>query len=327
MTNRSSRAVSWIALSALLLALAAAPPALAGEGGGSHYLPGSPGDFAMALIGPAGFYARNDVVYFKGDIGSVTLGDRIYSSASQDVWIDVLKLIWLAEGGIAGGRLGLVVTTPIVINAKVAGTLVSPFQREASGSRSGFSDVTLTSFLNWSFGNTHLSTGLSVFFPVGAYDADRIINLGRNYWSFDPVIGFTWLDPKRGHEVSVNTGFMFNTTNEATNYSSGTEWHMDFLVGQHFSKRFAVGLAGSLLQGLTDDSGPLLVKANVVLKALGLQPLGGFRAGYFGLGPSVVVTPKVWGKDLNLIAKYLFDVEHRNRFNSDYLTISAVIKF
>jgi hypothetical protein len=120
---------------------------------------------------------------------------------------------------------------------------------------------------------------------------------------------------------------MFNTTNEATNYSSGTEWHMDFLVGQHFSKRFAVGLAGSLLQGLTDDSGPLLVKANVVLTALGLQPLGGFRAGYFGLGPSVVVTPKVWGKDLNLIAKYLFDVEHRNRFNSDYLTVSAVLKF
>ena len=311
----------------LLLGFANPRPAFAGEGGGSHYMPGTQGDFAMALIGPAGFYLRNDVVYFQGNIHSVTLGDRIYSSASQDVWVETVKAIYLAGGGILGGRFGAVVSVPIVLDAQVSGELVAPFQGEASGSRSGISDLTLTSFLNWSLGNSHLSAGLSVYVPVGAYDEDRIINLGRNYWSSDPIATYTWLHPERGHEISVTTGIMFNTTNDATNYSSGTEWHLDFMLSQHFSKRLALGLEGSVLRGVTDDEGPLLDRANVVLPTLGLQPLGGFHAQYFGLGPAVVVSPTVLGKDLNLIAKYLFDVTHENRFDSDYLMVSAALKF
>jgi len=198
---------------------------------------------------------------------------------------------------------------------------------QQSGSRSGIGDIALTSFLNWASGNHHVSAGLTVYLPVGGYDEDRIINLGRNYWSFDPLVTYTWLDPKRGHEVSVTTGVMFNTDNDATDYSSGTEWHMDFLLSQHFSKAFALGLEGSLLQGITDDSGPLLDRANTVLPALGLEPLGGFRAKYFGLGPAALYSAKIGGKDVNFIGKYLFDVTHENRFNSDYLMVSAAFKF
>lgn len=40
--------------------LAAASRAQAAEGGGSHWAPGTYGDFAMAIIGPPGFYLRSD---------------------------------------------------------------------------------------------------------------------------------------------------------------------------------------------------------------------------------------------------------------------------
>jgi hypothetical protein len=311
----------------LLLGFASPRPAAAGEGGSSHYMPGTQGDFAMALIGPAGFYLRDDVMYFKGDINQVAIAGNLYASAHQDVWVDMVKAIYLAPGGILGGRLGVVATVPIVINAKVSGEPVPPFLGEKSGSRSGFSDASLTSFLNWGSGYNHLSAGMTVYIPVGSYEAGRIINLGRNYWSFDPIVTYSWLHEKRGHEVSVTTGVMFNTTNGATNYSSGTEWHLDFMASQHFSKRFALGLEGSVLRGITDDSGPVLDNANAILPALGKQPLDGFRAKYFGLGPAVLVSPKVGGKDINLIAKYLFDVTHENRFNSDYLMVSLAFKF
>ena len=316
-----------LAAASLLLALANPRAAVAGEGGGSHYMPGTMGDFAMALIGPPGFYLRNDLLYFQGDIDAVTLGDRIYSSASQDVWVNTLKLIYLAGSGILGGRLGGALTIPIVLDAQASGTLVSPLQGSPSGNRSGIADITVSGLLNWAFGHSHVSAGLNVYVPVGAYDEDRIINLGRNYWSFDPIVTYTWLHPKRGHEISVTTGFMFNTTNDATDYSSGTEWHMDFMASQHFSKTFAVGLEGSVLQGITDDSGPLLDRANTVLPALGLAPLGGFRARYFGLGPAVVYSPTIGSTAVNFIAKYLFDVTHENRFDSNYLMVSAAFKF
>lgn len=290
-------------------------------------MPGASGDFAMALIGPPGWYLRNDLVYFEGDIGPVTLGDRIYSSASQDVWVNTVKGIHLSEGGLFGGRFGAVISVPIVIDASASGQVVVPVAATRSGSKSGFADIAVTGFLNWTSGNSHISAGMSIYAPTGMYDENNIINLGRNYWSFDPLVTYTWLDPKRGHEVSVTTGVMFNTRNDATDYQSGTEWHLDFMLAQHFSPRFALGLEGSVLQGLSDDDGPLLDKANVVLPALGLRPLGGFRAEYFGLGPAALYTVKLGDTDVNLIAKYLWDVDHRNRFNSDYLMLSAAFRF
>jgi len=326
--RRSTAAILRALVAApLLLGLATAPPALAGEGAGSHYMPGAAGDFAMALIGPPGFYVRSDLVYFEGNIKSVTLGDRIYSSANQDVWVNSVKLIYLAGGGFFGGRLGGVVTIPIVLDAQMSGEAVSPLQGAQSGNKAGVADIAMSGLLNWAFGNSHASAGLTAYVPVGAYDKNRIINLGRNYASFDPVGTFTWLHPQRGHEVSLTTGFLFNTTNGATDYSSGTEWHLDFMLSQHFSKRFALGLEGAVLQGVSDDSGPLLDRANAILPKIGLQPLGGFRAQYFGLGPAMLVTAPVFGRDVNLIGKYLFDVDHKNRFNSDYLMFSAAVKF
>jgi hypothetical protein len=310
----------------LVAALSGAPLAVAGEGGGSHYMPGTAGDFAMALIGPAGFYLRNDLIYFEGDIGPVTLGNRVYVDASQDVWVNTVKGIWLAEGGILGGRFGAVLSLPLVIDANAAGTLAIAAPQTREGSRSGIGDPALTGFLNWASGNHHVSAGLTVYFPAGGYDEDRIINLGRNYWSFDPMATWTWLDPKRGHEISVTTGVMMNTRNDATDYRSGTEWHLDFLVGQHFSKSFAAGLAGSLLRGVSDD-GALLDRANVVLPALGLQPLGGFQAEYFGVGPAVFYSAKFGKRNINFIGKYLVDVTHENRFDSNYLMLSAALKW
>jgi len=318
--------VRGLVAASILLNFASPRPAVAGEGGGSHYMPGSSGDFAMALVGPGGFYLRNDLTYFEGNINAVTLGDRIYSSASQDVWVNTVKGVYLADGGIFGARFGAVVSVPIALDAQISGEAVAPVQGAKTGNRSGISDITLTSFLNWAAGNGHLSLGLSVYAPVGAYDEDRIINLGRNYWSFDPIATYTWLHPERGHEVSVTTGIMFNTENNATDYTSGTEWHADFMLAQHFSKRFALGLEGAALQGLINDSGPLLDKANVTLPALGLKPLDGFRAQYFALGPAAVVSPTILGKDLNIIAKYLFDVTHENRPDTNYLVVSLALK-
>jgi hypothetical protein len=310
----------------LLMVPAAAPVAFAGEGGSSHYMPGTAGDFAMALIGPKGFYIRNDVMYYRGDIGSVTLGNRIYSSASQRVWVDMVKVIYLTDAKVLGGRFGAVVTLPVVFNAKVSGNLLVPVAGSASGSRSGVADPSLVGFLNWNSGMSHISTGINVYVPVGGYDPNDIINRGRNYWSTVPFTTYTWLHPKRGHEFSATTGFLFNSKNNATNYKTGNEWYADFMFAQHFSPKFALGLEGYTLQQFTNDSGALLDRANIVLPALGLAPLGGFRGHSFGIGPAVVFSHKIGGKDVNFIAKWMPDLVHSHRFNSTYTMLSIALK-
>lgn len=72
-------------------ALLLATPAIAGEGGGAHYNPGTQGDFGIALLGPPGFYLRNDFFFFDGDIGPVTLGRFILEEARQKAWVNVVK--------------------------------------------------------------------------------------------------------------------------------------------------------------------------------------------------------------------------------------------
>lgn len=286
----------------LFIAMLIIAASFAAESGSSHYMPGTLGDFTAGMVGPKGFYLRSDLLYYRGDIGSVTLGNRIFSSANQRVWADMIKTIYVTDAKILGGRLVAAATFPIVFNAKVSGTLVSSVQGQASGSRSGLGDVTLTSFLNWSKGTAHFSGGMNVYVPVSGYDPNDTINRGRNYWSTVPTFSYTWLDPKRGHEISATTGFMFNSTNNATQYKSGNEWYMDFMVAQHFSPKFAIGMEGYTVQQFTDDSGALLDRANVVLPALGLEPLGGFRGRSFGIGPAVVFTPKIGDTNISVIA-------------------------
>ena len=301
-------------------------PAMAEEGGGSHYLPGSLGDFGMALIGPPGFYIRNDTYYVDGNINSVTLGNRIYTSASQHVWIDTIKGIYLTKAKLLGGRFGAVVSLPIVLNAHVSGVAVSPVDATLSGDRTGLADMTLTAFLNWTDGNSHFTAGLNEYVPSGFYNPNQLVNTGRNYWSTTPIFSYTYLNPKKGHEISATTGVLFNSTNDATDYHTGTEWYTDFMVSQHFSPKFAIGLEGYSLRQLEGDSGPLLTKANIVLPLLGLNGLGGFEAHGFGLGPAVLYTAKIHGLPVNFIFKCLPDIVHTNRFNSVTSSVSLAFK-
>ena len=65
----------------------------------------------------------------------------------------------------------------------------------------------------------------------------------------------TYLDAKRGHEVSVTAGFTFNGENPDTDYRTGTEFHVEWALMQHVSKTFAFGIAGFHYQQITGDSG------------------------------------------------------------------------
>jgi hypothetical protein len=44
--------------------------------------------------------------------------------------------------------------------------------------------------LYWSLGPIHLNLYEAIIAPTGRYDDEDIVNVGRNYWSFDTVLGF-----------------------------------------------------------------------------------------------------------------------------------------
>ena len=304
----------------LLLGLVGLRPASAAEGGGSHYIQGTQGDFAMALIGPQGWYVRNDLAYMDGDIGPVTRGNFELERYEQKVWANTIKLIHLSKGGPFGSRLGVVFSLPYALDVDAGGTLASPAGVELSGSGSGLADPSLTLFLNWNpESDFSYSVGLTAYTDLGDYDPDRIIQYGRNYWSFDLTGSLTWMVPEKGREFSITGGFMSNTENEATNYETGNEFHMDIMLAQHFSPQFGVGLAAYFYSQLSDDEGALV----------GLLPVGsgGFRGEGAGLGPALKYTAKLGGTDVTFIGKWIKDVHSQNRLDNSNFTLSVAARF
>jgi hypothetical protein len=305
---------------AALAFLGAAPsPGLAGEGGGSMYLQGTNGDFFAGMFGPSGFYFRNDLSFYDSRIGARILDDRVTAGIHQQIVLNITKLAWLSDEGILGARYGAAIAIPYVFNAHVTGSLsAEDLDLFASGNVNGLGDIVLNPIiLNWAMGASNFTFSPSIIAPTGRYDAERLLNTGRNYWAFDLMGSYTWFDPAIGTDISLTTGFLFNARNPDTNYSTGTEYHLDWLIAQHLSETVALGAAGYYYQQISSDEG----------KLIGNVDAGEFRGRGAGIGPAIAVTLPMGERPVTFTAKALFDVDSEKRFDGDIYSFSTSFKF
>jgi hypothetical protein len=91
--------------------------------------------------------------------------------------------------------------------------------------------------------------------PVGAYNADRIVNLGDGHASLDNGFGYTYFNAATGLEFSAVTGLTYNFKNPHTDYQNGIDWHLDLEASRFLTKQFFVGAVGYYFNQLTGDSG------------------------------------------------------------------------
>ena len=110
--------------------------------------------------------------------------------------------------------------------------------------------------------------------PVGAYDSNRLANLGIGHGAIDSGGGYTYLNPMTGHEFSGVAGFTYNFKNTDTQYQSGIDFHFDWGASQFLSKQVFVGLVGYAYQQVTPDSGQHPI-------------LGPFKSRVVGIGPQI----------------------------------------
>jgi hypothetical protein len=176
-------------------------------------------------------------------------------------------------------------------------------------------DMAFTPFqLNWLVGDFAFKVAETIIAPTGGFELDEVVNLGRNYWAFDTTAAVTYFNSDTGTEVSIAPGIMANTRNGKTNYTTGAEFHLDFMVNQFLTKTFAIGVKGYVYQQVTGDSGPGAI-------------LGDFKSESVGLGPGFLWTPSFAGGKLAIIGKWMTDVSSNKRFDSDYGTVTVAWTF
>lgn len=182
-----------------------------------------------------------------------------------------------------------------------------------SDSATGVGDLTLIPFaLYWNKGNYNWSFAHYIVTPTGDYGVDNSINESLNYWSFDTNFALTYLNPETGRDLSFNLGYIFNATNDDTDYKTGEELHLDVVFNQFLSETFAIGLHGFYVDQVSGDSGSGAL-------------LGDFKAEAAGVGPALLWSTKVGSQDVSFIAKWLHEVHAENRLEGDYVSLSFAL--
>ena len=175
----------------------------------------------------------------------------------------------------------------------------------------GVGDLYPTASLKWNRGVHNFMVYTMAGVPVGAYDKNRLANLGIGHWSLDGGGGYTYLDQKSGREFSAVLGFTKNFENHDTNYQSGVDGHLDWAASQFLSEQVHVGLVGYVYKQLTGDSGS------------GAQ-LGDFKSRVAAVGPQAGYFFKVGDRQwyVNLKGYFEFDAKNRPEGWNVWLTLA-----
>ena len=327
-------------LGAAVLAGAVAGSAVqlnAAESAKSVYLLGSNAQLS-GVAPPPGIYFYDINYYYTGSASaaaadSILLEDvgnierRAKLELNSDAFITIPTILWVPQTQVFGGRFGVGVLAPVgwqSIDARVdaQATLNLPDgSNYTAGDTFRFSDETtnfgdplLTAFIGWDTGNWHTKVTGLLNIPIGAYDEDNLVNMGFNRWAFDASGAVTWLDPNIGFEVSVAAGFTFNGENPDTDYRTGTEFHVEYALMQHFSERFSAGVAGYYYDQITGDSGSGAI-------------LGPFEGQVAAIGPNLTYNFMAGGLPVSTAFRWMHEFDATNRLQGDSVFGTITIPF
>lgn len=284
------------------------------EGAGGHYLPGATSSFVDTLPGKPAFVFANAFTYYDGsaDLGkTLEFGGLLGLNANATCYADTLFGVYQTPFELFGGHYAVAAAIPFV-DLDVSATVIPPigpnFQK--SDSDSGIGDIALYPFMiSWTDGpDLKYDVRLGIYAPTGGYEVGKLANTGRNYWTFEPSVSVSWLSTKIGTEATLFAGLDFNTENPDTNYKSGTSFHLDGTLAQHFPIGdlgiFGIGANGFLYQQISGDSGSGAT-------------LGGFEGRTAGVGPVISFVTKVFGNDLATEIKWLPELSVDKRLKGD----------
>jgi hypothetical protein len=248
----------------LISAAACAQPALASEGGTSFYLLGSGGPEAAIMPPLQGVFFNDQVYYYDGSASGskdFVVGGRIVAGLNAKVAANFATVLWVPTTHFLGGTLALggalPVGDPMVnVSAVITGPGGKPISLSASDSAFVVGDPVATAALGWKTGNLHIQLSTLINIPIGEYRERQLANLAFHRWAGDESLALTWHDDKSGWDVSGKAGFTFNGTNNVTQYTTGTEFHVEGSVEKRLSPRWSLGAQTYYFDQVTGDSGP-----------------------------------------------------------------------
>jgi hypothetical protein len=263
---------------AAALTVAMSSSVRAAENASSFFLLGLHGPLA-GMTPPPGVYVENDLYINDGSVEiskKIPNADQVVLGMKADVDLDLPTVFWATPYKLLNGQLGLALTQPVA-HEDVSGYVANrDGAYSTSGSVGSVGDPSFAASIGWSAGRLHWSATGSLNIPAGPYDPSALSNLALHRWAGDVSGAVTWLDEQTGHEASLDTGVTFNGTNPATDYTTGTEWHLEGDVSQYLSRQLSLGVTGYYYLQVTPDGGAGAIVGSFEGRAAAIGPTLGF---------------------------------------------------
>lgn len=281
----------------LLLGVALSASVAYAKEGGDQY-PNGAENWLAGAVPPPGNYFLNYMGHYSGKLVDGS-GNKVAAGAGGvkvNATFDALRFVKVTDFTFLGANYAFAGILPVVdLSITTPG---------GKAGRTGIGDATITPIiLAWHSPELHYAFGLDVNLPTGAYNKNDAPgkNIGSNYYSIEPVFGVTYLN-KDGWEISTKFMYNWKTKNTDTDYQSGDEVHLDYLLGKHFGP-WAIGVSGYYLKQISDD------KQNGV--KVGAD---GNRGQVFAYGPSVKYET---AGHSHFIFQWQHETDVENRFKGD----------
>ena len=273
--------------------------ALAAENGGSAYPDGTE-SFLGGAMPPPGMYLVSYNQYYNAD--KFKNDHPVFDDFKIDTFATVARGVYVSDKTFLGATWGM---HAFLVYAHADLTLGG-----RQDDHMAMGDLIIAPFLlGWHKGDWHVATGIDFYIPVGSYNKNRLANIGRNYYTIQPIISTAYLN-KQGIEVSTKWMYDINFENKDTKYESGNALHVDYLVAKHMGP-LAVGVGGYVHRQIEGDSGEGAV-------------LGDFKAKAASIGPQVRYQ---FPKGYAIAAKYQKEFDVENRPEGQKFAIDITIPF
>jgi hypothetical protein len=288
--------------------------ALADEGGTSFWLPGQYGSFAA--VAPSPGWSMPLVFYnYGGSAGrGVTFPRGHLLASGLNASFDGLFIVptYTPETMILGARANFSLAFAPSYTTTTANVSLGNLSASRSDPLFGGSDLYPTAQLYWNAGVHNFMAYVAGDIPVGSYNSNRLSTIGIGHAAIDAGGAYTYLNTNTGSEASATLGLTKNFRNPSTDYTNGTDAHLDLGAAQFLTEHFFVGIVGYYYQQLTADKGQLPI-------------LGPFESRTRGVGPQIGYNFNVGGVSIytNVRGYTEFDSYRRIQGHAIYATVNV----
>ncbi len=219
-------------------------------------------DGSPAPAGP-GWYLEEYLAYSRATRFNDANGNKLpLPKQTLEIFAPTTQLIYVGQPLANGGNLGVTAILPALAHVDVDDGL----NNAALSAREGFSDLTLGAFYQLPTimapeGGPRLTqrVELDVVLPTGAYDRDKSISPGSNFWSVEPYYAATvWATP----QWSFSGRFMYrwNGKNDdpltsfgnVSDTQAGQALHANLTTQYALTPQLSLGINGYWLKQITD---------------------------------------------------------------------------